>query len=168
MWHIFSKYSRALIWLETRGVVENHQNWITSHYHMELCLSLDHSVSKVSNDAASAGVHNQGSRLTFSCNTNWLRGGLFNFVGIGVWNGVAMDFIKFHLGPPCPTLLCPAGVARLQGRLILLWTPHDQGHTQVSRAPWQSTIARDSTVCDSAARNTLLYYYTLKLNVICN
>jgi hypothetical protein len=25
--------------------------------------------------------------------------------GMGVWQGVAMDSLKFHLGPPCPTLL---------------------------------------------------------------
>jgi hypothetical protein len=28
--------------------------------------------------------------------------------GISVWQGVAMDSLKFHTGPPCPTLLCPA------------------------------------------------------------
>jgi hypothetical protein len=28
---------------------------------------------------------------------------------IGVWQGAAMDSPKFYLGPPCPTLLCPAG-----------------------------------------------------------
>jgi hypothetical protein len=28
---------------------------------------------------------------------------------MGVWQGVAMDSIKFHLGPPCPTLLRPSG-----------------------------------------------------------
>jgi hypothetical protein len=25
-----------------------------------------------------------------------------------VWQGVAVDFLKLHLGPTCPTLLCPA------------------------------------------------------------
>jgi hypothetical protein len=29
--------------------------------------------------------------------------------GIGVWEGVAMDSLKFHLGLPCPTLLSPTG-----------------------------------------------------------
>jgi hypothetical protein len=29
--------------------------------------------------------------------------------GLGVRKGVAMDSLKFHLSPPCPTLLCPAG-----------------------------------------------------------
>jgi hypothetical protein len=24
---------------------------------------------------------------------------------VGVWQGVAMDSLKFHPGPPCPTLL---------------------------------------------------------------
>jgi hypothetical protein len=28
---------------------------------------------------------------------------------IGIWQGVAMNSPKFHSGPPCPTLLCPAG-----------------------------------------------------------
>jgi hypothetical protein len=28
---------------------------------------------------------------------------------MGVWQGVAMDSLKYHWGPPCPTLLCPAG-----------------------------------------------------------
>jgi hypothetical protein len=28
---------------------------------------------------------------------------------IGVWQGTAMDFLKFHLGQPCPTLVCPTG-----------------------------------------------------------
>jgi hypothetical protein len=28
---------------------------------------------------------------------------------IGIWQGVAMDSQKFHPGPPCPTLLRPAG-----------------------------------------------------------
>jgi hypothetical protein len=27
---------------------------------------------------------------------------------IDVWHGVATDCLKFHPGPPCPTLLCPA------------------------------------------------------------
>jgi hypothetical protein len=29
-------------------------------------------------------------------------------MGIGVWQGVAMDLLRFHPGPPCPTILCPA------------------------------------------------------------
>jgi hypothetical protein len=28
-------------------------------------------------------------------------------MSMGVWQGVAMDSLKFHLGPPCPTSLCP-------------------------------------------------------------
>jgi hypothetical protein len=28
---------------------------------------------------------------------------------MGVWQGVAMDSLKFHPGLPCLTLLCPAG-----------------------------------------------------------
>jgi hypothetical protein len=39
---------------------------------------------------------------------------MIDFVGagvsrppMGVWRGVAMGSLKFPLGPPCPTLLCP-------------------------------------------------------------
>jgi hypothetical protein len=28
---------------------------------------------------------------------------------MGVWKEVAMDSLKFHPGPPCPTLLGPVG-----------------------------------------------------------
>jgi hypothetical protein len=28
---------------------------------------------------------------------------------MGLWQEVPMDSLKFQLGPPCPTLLCPAG-----------------------------------------------------------
>jgi hypothetical protein len=38
---------------------------------------------------------------------------------IGVWQGVGMDSLKFLLGPPYPTLQCPAG--RVDGGS---WTPH--------------------------------------------
>jgi hypothetical protein len=59
---------------------------------------------------------------------------------LGVWQGVAMDFLKFHPGPLCPTLLCPAGGQPLKrsyscfssvapagqaacGHLLPPWTP---------------------------------------------
>jgi hypothetical protein len=59
----------------------------------------------------------------------------------GVWQGVAMDSLKFHPGPPCPTHLRPAGgpplkrpYIRFRGgppalrvvcsRLLPFWTPH--------------------------------------------
>jgi hypothetical protein len=65
---------------------------------------------------------------------------------MGVWQGVAMDSLKFHPRPPYATLLRPAGgpslkrpydrkaisgVARPQGgadcrRLLPLWTPQFQ------------------------------------------
>jgi hypothetical protein len=60
---------------------------------------------------------------------------------ICVWQGVAMDSLKFELGPPCFTLLRPAGVPTLKqpygrfrdgqlagrsacGCFLPLWTPH--------------------------------------------
>jgi hypothetical protein len=46
---------------------------------------------------------------------------------MGVWEGVAMDFLKFHPAPPCPTLLCSAGEPPLKlpyGRLPPPWTPN--------------------------------------------
>jgi hypothetical protein len=54
---------------------------------------------------------------------------------MGVWEVVAIDSLKFHLGPPCPTLLRPAGWSPLKrpygrfrggpltGSLLFLWTP---------------------------------------------
>jgi hypothetical protein len=59
---------------------------------------------------------------------------------MGAWQGVAMDSLKFHPGPPCPTLLCPAGGPSLKrpygrfrgdphagqaacGRLLPSWIP---------------------------------------------
>jgi hypothetical protein len=60
---------------------------------------------------------------------------------IGVWQRVAMDSLRFHPGPPCPTFLCPADgpppkrpyscFGRVPpaalvtcGRLLPFWTPH--------------------------------------------
>jgi hypothetical protein len=55
---------------------------------------------------------------------------------MGVWQGVAMDALQFHLGPPCPTPLPPlkslhgrfrGGLPAEQascGRLLPFWTPH--------------------------------------------
>jgi hypothetical protein len=59
-----------------------------------------------------------------------------SLLNMGVWQGVAMDSLKYHSGPQCPTLLCPAGgpYSRFKGgpptrrttcsRLLLPWTPH--------------------------------------------
>jgi hypothetical protein len=30
-------------------------------------------------------------------------------ISMGVWQGVAMDSLKFHPGTPCPIFVCPAG-----------------------------------------------------------
>jgi hypothetical protein len=50
-----------------------------------------------------------------------------------VWQGVTMDFLKFHPGPPCFTVIClagglpgvglPAGWVAC-GCLLPFWTPH--------------------------------------------
>jgi hypothetical protein len=42
---------------------------------------------------------------------------------MGEWQGVAIDSLNFHPGPPCPTLLCPAGRAAC-GHLLPFWTPY--------------------------------------------
>jgi hypothetical protein len=33
---------------------------------------------------------------------------------MGIWQGVAMDSLKFYPGPPCPTLLRSAGTPALK------------------------------------------------------
>jgi hypothetical protein len=33
----------------------------------------------------------------------------YSILPMGVWQGLAMDFLKLHPGSPCPTLLLPAG-----------------------------------------------------------
>jgi hypothetical protein len=38
----------------------------------------------------------------------------FHPIFIGVWQGVAMNSLKFHPGPPCHTLLCPVGGPHLK------------------------------------------------------
>jgi hypothetical protein len=64
---------------------------------------------------------------------------------IDVWQWVAMDSLEFHPGPPCPTLLRPAGGPPMKrpyvhfwggppsgraacGRLLPLWPPHAVRH----------------------------------------
>jgi hypothetical protein len=52
---------------------------------------------------------------------------------------MAMDSLKFHSGPPCPTFLRP--VSRFRGdfgRLLPLWTPH-------AARPWPRPPARTSS-----------------------
>jgi hypothetical protein len=68
---------------------------------------------------------------------------------IGVWQGLAMDSLKFHVGPPWPTFLRPADELPLKrphgcyrggpragraacGRLLPLWTPQPPGRTPMS------------------------------------
>jgi hypothetical protein len=60
---------------------------------------------------------------------------LFNFLSLpkktlfamGVWQGVAMDSLKYHQGPPCPTHRFKSGPPPRQaacGNLLHLLTPH--------------------------------------------
>jgi hypothetical protein len=46
---------------------------------------------------------------------------------MGVKQGVAMDFLKFHPGLPCPTLLHPAGGPFLKPLTAVLWVARPQG-----------------------------------------
>jgi hypothetical protein len=48
---------------------------------------------------------------------------------MGVWQGVAMDSLKFHPGPPCPTSINPAARPLLKGPAAVFYpfghpTPH--------------------------------------------
>jgi hypothetical protein len=36
-------------------------------------------------------------------------GGAMREIDMGIWQGVARDSLKYHLGPPCPTFLYPVG-----------------------------------------------------------
>jgi hypothetical protein len=44
-------------------------------------------------------------RLRTQCDSHISR----SPASLGVWQGMAIDSLKFQLGPPWPTLLCPAG-----------------------------------------------------------
>jgi hypothetical protein len=95
------------------------------------------------------GVRGRGEGREFSCRR--LRRLADGFSGwkvrelvdgdMGVWQGVAMDSLKYHWGQPCPTLLRPASRPSLRrpygrfrggppsgpaayGRPLPLWTPH--------------------------------------------
>jgi hypothetical protein len=70
---------------------------------------------------------------------------------------VAMDSLKFHPGPPCPTILRPAGKPPLKrpygcfrddppagqaacSYLLPLWTPDGPRHTSMGVIVWPSAI----------------------------
>jgi hypothetical protein len=53
---------------------------------------------------------------------------------MGMWQGVAMDSLKFHPGPPCPTLPCPVGRSPLK-QLFQGWPAHRAGGLQPSATP---------------------------------
>jgi hypothetical protein len=92
--------------------------------------------------SASAATTATNSHETFNAITT--RYAKISFKSMGVFQGVAMDALKYHPGPPCPTLLHPAGRSPLKrpngrfrgglpagqaacNRLLPFWTPHDVG-----------------------------------------
>jgi hypothetical protein len=48
---------------------------------------------------------------------------------MGVWQGVAMDSLKFHMGLPCPTLLRPVGKPTLKQPYSRFWGGLPTGQT---------------------------------------
>jgi hypothetical protein len=65
------------------------------------------------------------------------------FPPMDVWQGVAMDFLMYHLGPPCPTLLrLTGGPPRFQG-----WPAHRAGGLRLS-----------STLFDTPPHAVRLYF----------
>jgi hypothetical protein len=60
------------------------------------------------------------------------------FASMGVWQGVAMDSLKYRQGPPCPTLLClcPVGShpkGRQPSLITLCRTPLNMSDCQPDR-----------------------------------
>jgi hypothetical protein len=83
---------------------------------------------------AERGGEGSGKRAVNGWGGEWkeegikLKGGKGRWVGgRPIWQGVAMDFLKFYPGPPCPTFLRPEGKLppkRPYG-LQPFWIPHD-------------------------------------------
>jgi hypothetical protein len=48
-------------------------------------------------------------------------------LGMGVWQGVATDSLRFYPGPPCPTLLRPAGEPPLKRLHVVSGMARPQG-----------------------------------------
>jgi hypothetical protein len=87
---------------------------------------------------------------------------------IGIWQGVVMDSLKFHLSPSCPTPLCPAGshpcnnLTAVLGvaacRACGLWpssttldTPHHTPLSNISSCRFHSSLLRKEPItqwCD--------------------
>jgi hypothetical protein len=61
---------------------------------------------------------------------------------MGVWQGVALDSLKFHRGPPCPTPLRPAGGPPLKVGLWLSSTRLDTPcHTPMTCRLWVASMS---------------------------
>jgi hypothetical protein len=85
---------------------------------------------------------------------------------MGVWQGVAMHTLKFHPGPPCPTLLRPMGGLPLKqaygcfrGHLTVLGMAHMQGEWPAAvfypfRHPTPYAYAKISSICTLARSKT--------------
>jgi hypothetical protein len=92
--------------------------------------------------------------------------------GVGVWQGVAMAFLKNHLGLPCPTLLHPAGEKSLKwscdrfkgsplawqvacGRLLPFGRPHAVrlwawgSNSGPNRGVWRRNLITSETIIQS-------------------
>jgi hypothetical protein len=82
---------------------------------------------------------------------------------MGVWQWVAMESLKFHLGAPCPTLLRPAGgpsQKRPYDRFIFGHpTPYGWGHgggvTEVGTHRWGGGGGEVETMELGTFRDTL-------------
>jgi hypothetical protein len=81
-------------------------------------------------------VNDVGARsMVNSSNTNLSRElRIFVFSTMGVWQGLAMDSLKFHPGPLYPTLLCPVGRPPLK-RLFQGWPARRASGLRQSSTP---------------------------------
>jgi hypothetical protein len=93
--------------------------------------------------ATSSGCRLNSKLTANSYSSNWILPEIETHQTMGVWQGVAIDSLKFHPGLPCLTFLLPMGLMALQpysrfrsdpligvaspqacGRLQPFWTPH--------------------------------------------
>jgi hypothetical protein len=100
-----------------------------------LCYSANHSTDELTDQVINLTTKQSRSNDSDNQSERWIprsEGRCFALKIMGVWQGVAMDSIEFHPGPPCPTLLCrfrggPRAWRAACCRLLPLWTPHAVG-----------------------------------------